>query len=85
MDVDTGLDIETGDTVNFTATGAIWTGYCLDGRNSPDGMAWTEDGASDYPLPSAHDSALIGRVGSSGPGFFEIGSSKSYHPIRCLR
>ncbi len=23
--------------------------------------------------------ALIGRVGSSGPGFFEIGSSKSYH------
>lgn len=75
MDVDTGVDIESGDTITFDATGEIWTGYCFHGNNTADGLPWTEDGNNDYPLPSANDSALIGSIG--GPGgtpYFNIGS-----------
>jgi hypothetical protein len=84
-DVDTGLDIETGDTVIFSATGSIWAGDCKYGGNSPDGMSWTAGyDYPPYPLPGAHQDALIGRVGSSGPdglpgrSWFEIGSYSSY-------
>ena len=73
-DVDTGLDIETGDTITYIANGVIWTGYCIYGANSPDGLAWTENNNPDYPLPTAHDSELIGRIGNGT--YFEIGSSK---------
>jgi cytochrome c5 len=80
-DVDTGLDLETGDTVVFSATGALWAGYCFNGRNSPDGMAWTVQGQPDYPLDTAHEDALIGRVGQPGGptgAYFEIGSQFTY-------
>jgi hypothetical protein len=69
-DVDTGLDIETGDIISVTATGAVWTGYCFTGRNSADGFA--NDGGVDYPLETGHEQALIGRVGTAS--YFEIGS-----------
>jgi len=74
-DVDTLIDIETGDIVTFAASGNIWTGYCFYGRNSADGLGWTADGHADYPLPSAHDSALIGKIGDGA--YFEIGSNKT--------
>jgi len=84
-DVDTGLDIEPGDTVTFSATGSIWAGDCKYGGNSPDGMSWTAPGPDPlppghpYPLPGAHEDALIGRVGGSTTGpWFEIGSHFSY-------
>jgi len=80
-DVDTGLDLETGDTVVFSATGALWAGYCFHGANSPDGMAWTVEGQPDYPLETAHEDALIGRVGQPGGPvgtYFEIGSQFTY-------
>jgi hypothetical protein len=72
-DVDTGLDVETGDKITVTATGSVWTGYCFTGRNSADGMA--NSGNADYPLDTAHEQALIGRVGTSP--YFEIGSGPS--------
>ena len=70
VDVDTGLDIETGDIITVTATGSVWTGYCFTGRNSADGLGGTAN--SGFPLESAHEQALIGRVGSAG--YFEIGA-----------
>src|SRR5262249_37124210 len=45
------------------------------GRNPPDGMSWTVQG-NDYPLPGAHEDALIGKVGPDGK-YFEIGSNLS--------
>jgi hypothetical protein len=77
-DVDTGLDIETGDIVHFSAAGQLWTGYCFIGNNTADGMSWTEDGHTDYPLPAAHEAALIGTVGHQGGPYFEIGRSFDY-------
>ena len=77
-DVDTGLDIETGDIVHFSAAGSLWTGYCFIGNNTADGMSWTEDGHTDYPLPAAHEAALIGTVGHQGGPYFEIGRSFDY-------
>jgi hypothetical protein len=80
-DVDTGLDIESGDLLTFQATGSIWLGYCFTGRSSPDGLAGL--GNSDYPLESAHDGELIGTVGQPGVSYFEIGSGAGTdtHPI----
>jgi hypothetical protein len=72
-DVDTGLDIETGDIITVIATGSVWTGYCFSGRNSADGLA--NSGNADYPLETAHEQALIGRVGTGS--YFEIGSGPS--------
>ena len=76
-DVDTGLDIETGDRIFFTATGLIWDGYCFIGTNSPDGLPGAtpaENGNYDYPLPGAQEEALIAAVGPGG-NYFQIGSS----------
>src|SRR5262249_22445110 len=50
----------------------------FNGRNSPNGMAWTVEGSSDYPLESAHEDALIGTVGRPGGPYFEIGSNLTY-------
>jgi hypothetical protein len=74
-DVDTGLDVETGDIITVTATGAIWTGYCFMGRNSADGMSF--NGGTDSPMDTAHEQALIGRVGQVGSGDPDA-ISKSY-------
>src|SRR5947207_200745 len=72
-DVDTGLDIETGDIITVTATGSIWTGYCFTVRNLADGFA--NNANADCPLETAHEQALIGRVGNRS--YFEIGSGSS--------
>ena len=59
MDVDTGIDVEPGDLINFEASGSIWAGP--NGFGSPDPK---------YPLPSAAGFSLIGRVGAAGSYFF---------------
>lgn len=69
-DVDTGIDVETGDVISITASGLIWAGYCFTGRNTADGYA--NQAGPGYPLETGHEQALIGRVGNAS--YFELGS-----------
>jgi Thiol-activated cytolysin len=71
--VATGVWVNRGDEVTFTATGSIWAGWIFIGRNGPEGL----DGPpkSWYPLPSGdgvHGSMLIG--GYDNSNWFPIGS-----------
>jgi hypothetical protein len=66
VNVDTGIDIEPGDFVKFTATGRIWSGVCLTSESDANG----HQNPGPYPLPTAPGYSLIGRVGSSGDYFF---------------
>jgi hypothetical protein len=76
--VATGVRVNRGDEVTFTATGSIWAGWVFIGRNGPDGL----DGPpkSWYPLPQGdgvHGSMLIG--GYDNSGWFPIGSGTRLH------
>jgi len=62
-DVDTGIDVNTGDVLTFTATGTIDAGVIFDGRSGPEGWSFTADAT--YPIPGAPRYALIGRIGST--------------------
>jgi hypothetical protein len=71
--VATGVWVNRGDEVTFTATGSIWAGWIFIGRNGPEGL----DGPpkSWYPLPTGqgvHGSMLIG--GYDNTNWFPIGS-----------
>jgi hypothetical protein len=76
--VATGVRVNRGDEVTFTATGSIWAGWVFIGRNGPDGL----DGPPKpwYPLPQGdgvHGSMLIG--GYDNSGWFPIGSGTRLH------
>ncbi|MCM3901634.1 MAG: hypothetical protein ND866_07995 [Pyrinomonadaceae bacterium] len=76
-DVDTGIDVEPGDDISFSASGTIWTGYCFYGDNDANGLFPSNAvAAADYPLPTAASDSLIGRIGNLGPYFF-IGAGGS--------
>jgi hypothetical protein len=68
VDVDTGIDIEPGDIVTFSATGSIWSGVCHWGTTDPNGFGSPHP---NYPLPTVPGYGVIGRVGSGG--YFNIG------------
>jgi hypothetical protein len=63
-DIDTGIGLRAFDQVSFSASGTIWAGVPLSGRNGPDGWSdVTTD--SGYPLhsgPNAHRYALLFRL-----------------------
>lgn len=63
QEVDTGIMIESGDIVEFSATGTIWAGVLLTGTNGPKGWnAPTFD--SKFPLTGVPPFSLIGQIRS---------------------
>jgi hypothetical protein len=74
---DTGIDVRSGQTVYFEATGEVRWGR--DRRDGPEG----EDNSPsnpNRPIPNRPAAALIGRVGSGSSDFFFIGGEEG--PIR---
>jgi hypothetical protein len=72
--VPTGITVEEGDRLVFSASGQIWVGFGVSGGDSgPDGRG-SEPAGIGWPLPDALPISLIGRIGSSGP-FFVVGPS----------
>lgn len=72
VDVDTGIDIEPGDIVTFTAAGSIWAGFCFIGDTDANGFGNADPR---LPSPTAPGFGLIGRVGNGG--YFNIGMSSA--------
>jgi hypothetical protein len=64
----TGLAVQRGEWITFTATGDVRIG----GGNATAGAGGTESRAADAPLPNAPAGALVGRVGTGAP--FLIGT-----------
>lgn len=65
--VRTGITVQKGDTLIFTASGSIWAGVWLTGTNGPNG--WNNiDNDLKFPLPGTHPFCLLG-VLSRGPFF----------------
>jgi FAD binding domain len=70
FDVDTGVDMRTGDRLVVHAFGLIWAGVALTGNNGPQG--WNnEDCDPKFPLPCSHPYSLLGKLNGS---YFYIGS-----------
>ena len=81
--VDTGADILPEDTISFSASGEIWSGVWLAGKNGPDGWnktdhdqkfpLWRDDGARPY--------CLLAKIGHWGNWMF-VGTQNEYrNPI----
>lgn len=69
-DVDTMLDLQQGDMVEFSASGSIWAGVWFTGRNGPEG--WNNiDHDRKFPLPGTHPYALLGKLDGR---YFYIGT-----------
>lgn len=77
--VDTGIDILPEDTITFNASGDIWAGVLLTGRNGPEG--WNKvDHDQKFPLHiglDAHPYCLIAKIGELGNWMF-VGRHKTY-------
>lgn len=74
--LDTGVNIQTGDTVRITATGTLK--YMDAKENGPDGLArgW-RDLLRQYPVNQSGRGALIGRIGDRDTSLpFLVGASK---------
>jgi hypothetical protein len=70
FDVDTGVDVRTGDRLVVSASGQIWAGVAFTGNNGPQG--WNNiDCDPKFPLPCSHPYALLGKLNGS---YFYIGS-----------
>jgi hypothetical protein len=60
-DVDTGLYVQPGHRLILSATGEIWAGVWLTGRNGPQGwMGWSAN--KDSPLSYAPPYSLLARL-----------------------
>lgn len=73
--LDTGIDVQTGDTLRITATGAVR--YPMSKENGPEGTArgWI-DLMRIYTLSDANHGALIGRIGGDAAQPFFVGPSR---------
>ncbi|SRR6266536_2562210 len=69
-DVDTHMQVTSGDTIIFSAWGEIWAGVWFTGMNGPRGWDWT-DPSPKFPLPGSHPFCLLGKLDT---GYFYIGS-----------
>ena len=76
--VDTGIDVNVGDTVAFQASGEVAFGRSAGMTASPDGNASYHNAR--YPDPTVPVGALIGRVGAKGKPF-GIGSQAQPLPM----
>jgi hypothetical protein len=70
FDVDTGVDVRTGDRLVVSASGQIWAGDRWFGNNGPQGFDWI-DCANKFPLPCSHPYSLLGKLNGN---YFYIGS-----------
>jgi hypothetical protein len=70
FDVDSGVDVRTGDRLVVSASGQIKSGVFGTGFNGPQG--WDNiDCANKFPLPCSHPFSLLGKLNGS---YFYIGS-----------
>ena len=77
--IDTGIEVRSGQTVYFSATGTVRWGK--DRRDGPDGEKNSPYNAS-RPLPSRPAAALIGRIGSGSGDVFFIGADRGAFRMR---
>src|SRR5574341_1764246 len=73
-DVDTEIDINSGDRVVFDAQGEIWAGVWPPSNNGPEGW-WNIDTDRKFPLPGWHPYGLLGKLGVR---YFPIGRHYGY-------
>jgi hypothetical protein len=76
---DTGIDVRTGQTVYFEATGRVRWGP--DRRDGPAGERGSPRNPN-RPIPSRPAAALIGKIGSGSGDYFFIGDDKEAIRIR---
>lgn len=76
---DTGIDVRSGQTVYFSATGTVRWGK--DRRDGPAGEKKSPYNAK-RPMPSRPAAALIGRIGSSSGDIFFIGAEEGAFRMR---
>src|SRR5215207_323394 len=70
FDVDSSVDVRTGDRLVVSASGQIWAGVAFTGNNGPQG--WNNiDCDPKFPLPCSHPFSLLGKLNGS---YFYIGS-----------
>jgi Ca2+-binding EF-hand superfamily protein len=65
---DTGIDVRSGEVIDFRATGTIRMSNNGNDSASPSG-AWTGRRADNAPFKDRPAGAMIGRIGSGGPIF----------------
>jgi hypothetical protein len=75
--IDTGVDVRSGQTVYFSATGTVWWGPGR--KDGPDGEKNSPHNPS-RPIPNRPAAALIGKIGSGFGDLFFIGNDQ--RPIR---
>jgi hypothetical protein len=68
-DVDTGIDLQTGDRMVFNADGLFNPGCFLCGDTGPEGYTFTADNR--FPLPGVREYSLLGKVNGN---YFHIGT-----------
>ena len=66
---DTGINVRTGDMIEFRATGTIRMSTGNDNDSASPGGAWSGRRAENAPFRDQPAGALIGRIGNGGPIF----------------
>lgn len=70
----TSIQVQSGDRLEITASGEIWSGVAFTGTNGPDG--WTNtDCDPKFPLPCSYPYSLLARIGPASSWQY-IGSSR---------
>lgn len=72
-DVDTGIDLQTGDRVVVSASGSFNPGCLFCGNTGPEGYTITADNR--FPLPGVREYSLLGKTNGS---YFYIGTGKDW-------
>ncbi|HEX6710817.1 MAG TPA: hypothetical protein VF068_10860 [Rubrobacter sp.] len=72
-DVDTGIDLQTGDRVVVSASGSFNPGCFLCGWTGPEG--YTNIADNRFPLPGVREYSLLGKTNGS---YFYIGTGKDW-------
>jgi hypothetical protein len=72
-DVDTGIDLQTGDRIVVSASGTFNPGCFLCGDTGPEG--YTSIASSAFPLPGVREYSLLGKTNGS---YFHIGTGKDW-------
>ena len=72
-DVDTGIDLQTGDRVVVSASGSFNPGCFLCGNTGPEGYTFIADNR--FPLQGVREYSLLGKTNGS---YFYIGTGKDW-------
>ncbi len=73
-DVNTGLTVKPGDSVQISCSGQIWAGVIFTGTNGPEG--WNNiNYNSKYPLPGTRPYMQLARLDQ---GYFQVGRGTSF-------